>query len=301
MSTFDNNQEIKPSAGQLKLALVLPILLLVLYGSFVIVDAGHVGVVKRLGAVKPEFLTEGFHFKLPLVDVVEPVDIRLTRIETKAASSSRDLQTVQTQVTVQFSLNGAVAPKTYQKIGSRRAIASILVFPAIQESVKAITAQYTAEQLITQRAEVKGKIQEAIKNFIDNTLKEKEVVGALQIANVAITDFDFSKEFNNAIELKVRAEQEALQAKNEKLRRVTQAEAAAAEKKLAADAFAYKISVESKARAQAISREAEALKGNPELISLRSVEKWDGTLPRFSGGDSVPFIDINKVTDSRSK
>jgi len=166
------------------------------------------------------------------------------------------------------------------------------------ESVKAITALYTAEQLITRRDEVKAKIQEQINSFLNETLMEKDLAGLLTIANVAITDFDFSAEFNRAIEEKVRAEQEALKAKNEKLRRVTQAEAAAAERTLAADAAAYEIEVESKARAAAIEREAEALEGNPQLIQLRIAEKWDGTLPRFSGGDSIPLINIDGLDKS---
>ena len=116
------------------------------------------------------------------------------------------------------------------------------------------------------------------------------------IANVAITDFDFSAEFNRAIEEKVRAEQEALKAINEKLRRVTQAEAAAAERTLAADAEAYQIEVASKARADAIRREAEALKDNPALIQLRIAEKWNGQLPQVSGGGAIPLLDLRSLT-----
>ena len=189
-------------------------------------------------------------------------------------------------------MNGAVMPLTYQKIGRREVVEGTLVNPAIMESVKAITAQYTAEQLITKRAEVKAQIQQAVSAFIDETLAQKEVVGAVSLANVAITDFDFSAEFNRAIEDKVRAEQEALQAKNEKLRRVTQAEAAAAERTLAADAEAYQIEVASKARADAIRREAEALKDNPALIQLRIAEQWDGRLPQVSGGGAVPLLNL---------
>jgi len=274
--------------------LVIAAALLIL-NSFKIVDAGHTGVIKRLGAVKPEPLSEGFHLKIPFVDTIEEMDLRLTKAEADAASSSRDLQTVQTKVTVQFSLNGAAAPTTFQKIGTRRSVSHILVYPAIQESVKAVTAQYSAEQLITKREEVKQRIQEAIVKFVETTLKQKGAEGSISIANVAITDFDFSDEFNKAIELKVRAEQEALQAKNEKLRRVTQAEAAAEEKKLSASANAFQIEVQSEARAEAIRREAEALKNNPELIELRRIERWNGELPKFNGGGAVPFIDVDKV------
>ncbi len=278
-----------------KYPMIIIILFFIISNVFVVVDSGHVGIVRTLGAVQLDALPEGFHFRKPIIDKVEQMDVRLTKANAKAQAASKDLQTVRTQVTVQYSLVGEVAPLTFQKIGNRDIVSATLIEPAIQESVKAITAQYTAEQLVTKRAEVKLQIQEAINNFIYITLKEKGVDNSLRIANVAITDFDFSDEFNRAIELKVKAEQEALQAKNEKTRRVTQAEAAAAERELAADAEAYEITVASKARAEAIRREAKALKNNPELIQLRVAEKWDGKLPKFSGSEAVPLINLDAV------
>ncbi len=273
--------------------LVIVGIVLFLTSSFVTVQSGHVGVVRTLGAVQPNALPEGFHLKKPYLDKVEQMDIRLTKAVVKSEAASKDLQTVRTQVTVQYSLVGAVAPKTYQKIGVRSVVAVTLIEPAIQESVKSVTAQFTAEQLVTKRAEVKLLIQEAINNFINITLREKGVVNSIRIANVAITDFEFSAEFNKAIELKVRAEQEALQAENEKTRRVTQAEAAAAEIKLAAEAEAFQIEAASKARAAAIAREAKALRGNPDLIQLRIAEKWNGVLPKFTGSDAIPLLNID--------
>ncbi len=224
-----------PKFNVLYIAVIVGIVLVV-SNSFVTVQSGHVGVVRTLGAVQPNALPEGFHVVKPFLDKVEQMDIRLTKAVVKSEAASGDLQTVRTQVTVQYSLVGAVAPKTYQKIGVRSVVEVTLIEPAIQESVKAVTAQFSAEQLVTKRAEVKILIQQAINNFINITLKEKGVVNSLRIANVAITDFEFSAEFNKAIELKVRAEQEALQAENEKTKRVTQAEAAAAEIRLAAEA-----------------------------------------------------------------
>ena len=279
----------------LTLGIPLLILIIVAIQCFTVIDAGYVGVVKRLGAVQPRYLSEGFHFKSPFIDSVEDFDIRLSKVETSAGASSKDLQVVETQIAVQYSMTPELMPLTLQKVGTRSVVERTLISPSIMESVKAITALYTAEQLITKRDEVKSKIQGQINSFLDETLSEKELNGLLIIANVAITDFDFSAEFNRAIEEKVRAEQDALKAKNEKLRRVTQAEAAAAERTLAADAAAYEIEVESRARADAIKREAEALAGNPQLIQLRIAEKWNGQLPRFSGGDSIPRISIDNI------
>ncbi len=279
-----------------KFSRYIPILLILLFlvpSSFVVIDAGKVGVVKRLGAVQPASLPEGFHFKLPFVDQIIKVDVRLMNSRSAALSSSKDLQTVRTTVEVQYSINGEMAPFTYQKVGLNRQIQARVIEPAIGESVKAVTAQYTAEELVTKRGTVKLQIQEAIQNYIDATLEKKQIKEGIEIANVAITDFNFSDEFNRAIEMKVKAEQEALQAKNEKIKRITQAEASASEQELAADASAYEIAVASKARAAAIKREAKALHNNPELIQLRIAEKWDGKLPHFNGSSAIPFLNID--------
>ncbi|RAP33298.1 hypothetical protein DID77_03285 [Candidatus Marinamargulisbacteria bacterium SCGC AG-439-L15] len=273
---------------------VLIPLLLLAANTVVVIDAGSVGIVKKLGAVNELPLSEGLHFKAPFIDTIIRLDIRLNNTRSEALSSSKDLQTVKTIVSVQYSLNGDMAPLTFQKIGGTRQVQATVIEPAISESVKSITAKYTAEELITKREHVKTQIQQAIQAFIDTTLSKKAIKNGIRIANVAITDFNFSAEFNRAIELKVKAEQEALQAKNEKIRRVTQAEAAASEQKLSADASAYAITVASRARAEAIRREAKSLKNNPELIQLRIAEKWDGKLPHFNGSSAVPFLNITQ-------
>jgi len=280
-------------------ALVLIAFLVLLSGMAVVVEAGHVGVLRTLGAVRAEPLKEGFHFKRPFIDQVEQVDIRLIASHAQATAASRDLQTVTTQVTTQYSMQGELAPLTYQRVGNLAKISAALVEPAIQECVKAVTAKFTAEELVTKREFVKQQIQQALVSYINTTLLEKGLENSLIVANVAITDFNFSQEFNRAIELKVQAEQQALQAKNEKIKRVTQAEAAASERTLAADAEAYSTEVQSKARADAIKREADALKQSPELIRLRAVEKWDGMLPRITSGGVVPFLNLDAEAEQK--
>lgn len=284
------------NANHIIYGVVALVALVILWSCWVIVESGNVGVVRTLGSVQPDHLEEGFHLKKPFLDDVVEIDVRLRKAESDASAASGDLQVVNTQVAVQYSLVGDMMPRTYQRIGPRATVVETnVIYPAILESVKAITAKYTAEELVTKRADVKLQIQEAIGANINTTLAQKEVTGAVRLANVAITDFEFSDEFNNAIEEKVRAEQEALKAENEKVRRVTQAEAAAAERTLAADAEAYQIEVESKARAEAIRREAEALKDNPSLIELRIAEKWDGQLPQFTGGGAIPLLNVDAI------
>lgn len=269
------------------------------------VSTGHVGVVKHFGAVEPFALGEGVHLTSPwpFTDV-EEVTVQTGATETESAASSKDLQAVHTRVTVQWSVDPVQAPKLVQKFGTCDGCwTNGIVNPAVQEVVKAVSARYTAEQLVTERAQVHQEIEVGLNQFIGKTLGERGAKGAIKIANVAVTNFDFSKEFNESIEAKVKAEQDSLRAENEKRTRITQAEAKAREVTLAAealakqttlqaDAVAYSIDAESKAKAAAIKREADALQANPALLDLRRIERWDGKVPVTMTGGAVPFFNV---------
>ena len=264
------------------------------------VPAGYVGVKMRFGKVAELPLTPGLHFTIPYCETIVNVDTRLKSFEIEAGAASKDLQVVETKISVQHSLNGDSANKAYQKVGTLEQIDMSIVAPAVLESLKAVTAHYTAEELITKRDIVKQQVSEEIQRFIDQTLAERSIDGAIHVANVAIKDFDFSREFNASIEAKVRASQEALRAQNEKQKRITDAEALAKEKELSASAEAFKIEQESTARAAAIEREAKALAANPLLLQLRAIEKWDGSVPRFASANNIiPFMNVETLTGNQ--
>ena len=266
----------------LMVSVILGFGILCLSVSIRIVPVGHLGVLKYWGQVQHNtVLSEGLHLITPIRTTVEYINVKLLKFNQKTSASSKDLQIVSTVVSIQFSL--AEVSSLYQKIGTEALVTHILLKPAVEESVKAVTAQYTAEELIKKRPEVKVQIGNTITDFLEKTLKKKGLnEHSLIVANVAITEFDFSDEFNRSIEMKVRAEQQALQAKNEKLKKITDAEA-----------VAEKIKIESLARANAIRREAKALKENPLLIEYKRMEKWDGKLPGVTGG-AIPMFDIKK-------
>ena len=202
-------------------------IVLLLFFSIRLVPVGHLGVLKHWGQVKHEkILPEGLHFITPVRTTTAYINIKLLKYNQKATASSKDLQNVTTVISIQFSLNEV--SELYQKIGTEEMVTHILLKPAVEESVKAVTAQYTAEELIKKRPEVKTQIGKTIGAFLNETLRGKKLSEqSLIIANVAITDFNFSDEFNKSIEMKVRAEQQALQAKNEKIKKITDAEAVA--------------------------------------------------------------------------
>lgn len=275
--------------------IILSLVLLWIFFPLRIVPSGYIGVLTVFGKISKSPRQPGLHIILPIVMNIHKLDTRLKSYEVQASAASKDLQIVNTVISVQHSLNPLNAPQSFAAIGDLNQFDITVVSPSVLESLKAVTARYTAEELITKRHVVKEETSTAIQDFINHTVDDKGISGALHISNVAIKDFVFSQDFNASIEAKVKALQDSLRAKNEKERRITEAEAGAREKELAADADAYQIEKLSIQRASAIERESKALSQNPLLIQLRAIEKWQGNVPQFvGGGQPVPFVDIER-------
>lgn len=273
---------------------------------FVTVDKGHVGVKTRFGKVIDGALSPGLQWKTPFIERVFEINIQKANARQHSQAASNDLQKVDTDVSVLYALTPAIVPKGFEVIGDREAIESTIIEPAIKETFKAVNAHYTAEELISKRTEVSQKISDELKHFVDRSCQEGGVEGLIRIDNVAIEDFRFSAQFDQSIEAKVTAEQEALRAKEEKQRTITEAEAAKEKVRLESEAEALQITNQAEAkakeiellsiaRAEAIEREAKALADNPNLIELRKIETWDGKLPTFTGGGAIPFFDVQQV------
>lgn len=244
-------------------------LIVVIFASLTVVGAGQRGVVVRLGSVQDRVLDEGMHLKAPFVDSVKKLDVRTRKIETQESAASKDLQIVTTKIALNYHLDPESVNSLWQGIGSE--YASRIIDPAIQEAVKASTAKYTAEELITLREEVKNTAKE----ILSKRLQENFMI----LDDLSIVDFDFSPSFNKAIEAKVTAEQEALAAKN-KLEQVK---------------FEAQQRIEqANAEAEAIRIQADAIRsqGGKEYVNLKAIEAWDGVLPKQLLSDVVPFVNI---------
>lgn len=266
------------------------ILVIIIFGSVYSINAGERGVLLTLGKASEDVMQPGLHFKLPLVQSIQKMDIRTQKYEAEATSSSKDLQVVNTKVAVNYSLKVSDVVTMYSDLAF--AYEDRIIQPAIQEAVKSATARYTAEALITNRPLVKKDITD----LITLRLSEKYMI----TDEISLTDFQFSDVFDASIEAKVKAEQEALKAINdleriitEKQQTITRAEADAESKKTIADAEAYKIEVEAKAEAYAIMVIRNELEKDPIIIQYKYLEKWNGILPLYTGmEDPVPFITI---------
>jgi len=242
-----------------------------LFASIYIISAGERGVLLTFGKPSMEAQGEGLHFKIPLVQSIKKMDVKTQKYESDSSAASKDLQVVSTKIAVNYHLVPANVPILYSEIG--KDYQDRVIQPMVQEVVKASTAQFTAEELITRRPEVKEKIKELLKE----RLMERDII----VEDISITNFDFSESFNAAIESKVTAEQ----------------------LKLKAERDLERIKIEAAQEIESAKAEAESLRLQkqqitPDLIKLReieaqilAIEKWDGIMPQVTGG-AIPFIDL---------
>ena len=240
------------------------VILIFLFGSVRIVKSGQVGVKTRFGKVMDVQTHEGVNFKLPLIEKIVKMNIKVQKEEVETTSASKDLQDVSVKIAVNYRIDGVKAKELYKNIG--KDYDEIVLQPAIQESIKAVTSKYTAEELITKRNKVSKNCME--------TLQSKIQKYGLSIDNFNITNFNFSKEFNKAIEEKQVAEQKVLTAKQQLEKAKVDAE-----KKI----------VSAKAEKKANELKQKSLTDN--IIKEKFIEKWNGELPKVSGSGSIVNID----------
>ena len=246
--------------------------ILIFFRPWVQVGAGQRGIVLDFGAVQKKVLDEGLHFRIPVMQEVVLMDVKVQKAETDAAAASADLQDVTSRVALNYHIVPDQANVVYQKIGIH--FKERIIDPAILEVVKAVTAKYTAEELITKRPAVSEAMRVA--------LADRLIANNIAVDAFSITIFSFSKIFTEAIESKQTAEQLALKAKRD-LDRIK----IEAEQKITA------------ARAEAESLRLQRANISADLIELRKIEanmkaidKWNGVLPQVTGGGAIPMIGL---------
>lgn len=254
-----------------------------LFSMFETVDTGYRGVVTNLSKVTGEVKDEGFYTLNPFTQDVIEMNVQLQKSEVEASAASKDLQNVSAKIAINFHLDPTKVDIIYQEM--RQDYVERLIAPAIQESIKSATAKYTAEELITKRAEVREAI--AV------NLKEKVEYRGILVDEVNLINFNFSESFNNAIEAKVKAEQDALASRNtlEKIKYDAQQNVERARGEGEARVLA------AKAEAEAIKIQAEAIQsqGGADYVKLKAIEQWNGDVPTtMVPGSTVPFINLNQ-------
>ena len=259
--------------------IVVVLILLFIIKPWAKIGPGERGIVLNFGAVQKSVLSEGLHFRIPIMQEVVVMDVKVHKALTDAQAASADLQDVSSAVALNYHVIPDKANTVYQQIGSQ--FKERVIDPAIQEVVKAVTARYTAEELITKRP--------AVSEAIRTSLMERLSAYNIAVDSFSIVNFSFSKSFTEVIESKQAAEQLALKAKRD-LERIK----IEAEQKVTA------------ARAEAESLRLQRANISPDLIELRrieanmkAIEKWNGILPQVTGGGAVPMIGLGDITPKR--
>ena len=250
------------------LLVIVPIILIIIlfFSSFTTIKSGEVGIRIRFGKVVNKETTEGINFKIPFIEKIEKMNIKVQKVEVKTSSSSKDLQEVDMNLAVNYRIESKEATRLYKTVGI--GYQEVILSPAIEESIKAVTSQYTAEELITHRSEVSSKCMEE--------LSKKVGKYGISVSDFNITNFSFSAEFDKAIEEKQVAEQKVLTAKQE-----LEKEKIEAEKKI----------VKAEAEKKANEMKQQTLTYN--IIKEKFIEKWNGELPKVTGNGSI--LDISKL------
>ncbi len=254
------------------------VIIVIMAESVVIVEAGHRGVVLYLGAVENRVLGEGMHFITPFAEQVIQMEVRTLKFQADASSASNDLQEVQTVIALNFHIDPSQANIIYQQLGAD--YADRIIAPTIQESVKASTAKFNAEELITKREIAKGVISETIRK----TLSERNII----VETVFITDFKFSDAFAAQIESKVVAYQKFLTEENN----LKAIQVIANQTVVQAEAQARANVAKANGESQAIKIINEELKQSPDYLKWQAINKWNGQMPYVLGNGGFPFFQL---------
>ena len=258
------------------------------------VPSGYRGVLITWGKVEDTILQEGLNFKTPFTQTVVLMNVQIQKAESTEATATKDLQEVSTTVAVNYRVDPMAVNDVYKDL--RQDYVNRVIKPNIEESLKATTAIFRAEELVTKRAEVK--------QTFDDILAERLAIFNINVVSVSLTDFQFSPSFSAAIDAKVTAEQQALVSKNEleKIRyeaqqQIIQAEAAknATIRRAEGDALAQII--EANATAQSIQIITSQM--TDEYANYLWLKQWDGKLPLvYTRDENGLIIDISEFVNN---
>lgn len=294
---------------RISIAAIIVILVIILAAnSFTTVPVGATGIMLTMGRIEEgKALSEGIHFKIPFIQRIVSLDNRVKKLELTTEAFSKDIQTVSATLAVNYQLQAERTFDIYKKHGTQ--YEQNIIIPAAHEVLKSVCAQYTAEQLITLRAESSDKMRDELDTKLHSM--------GITVTDFNIIDFDFSEEYISAVESKQVAEQlkkkaatenetAIAQAEREKQVSIKQSEAEAERVRIEAQANADSLLIEAEAQASAAKLAAEAEAYRLEVVGSRITdeiikktlsEKWDGQLPSVVGSSTTGIMDITDLID----
>ncbi|MDO5324425.1 MAG: prohibitin family protein [Clostridia bacterium] len=290
------------------LAIAALLVVILAADSFATVPVGSTGILLTFGKVEEgKALSEGLHMKIPLVQRIVSMDNRVKKLELNTEAFSKDIQTVSATLAVNYRLQAEKSFAIYKTHGTQ--YEQNIIVPATHEVLKSVCAQYTAEELISKRAESSDMMRDELDAKLSGM--------GITVTDFNIIDFDFSDEFINAVEAKQVAEQvkkkaatenetAIAQAEREKQVSIKQSEAEAERVRIEAEAQAQSTLIAAQAQADAVklAADAEAYRMENEgkyvtasLIDKILAENWDGKLPNVVGGDVKGILNVDSLLD----
>lgn len=254
--------------GMPLIILALLVCFLVMCNPFVMVGPGERGIKINLGHVQPESYGEGLHTIFPFIQKFRTMDVKTQRNTLTTAVYTKDIQQARITYVINYNVMPDKVNKLFQEVGLD--YESKILTPVVEGTIKDIIGKWNAQDLIANREKATGEILYKLQNSLSDNY--------INVTDFQMTEINYSDVFERAIESKVTAEQEALKAKN----KTVQVQEEARQKVIAAEAEARSMSI----RAQALAQ-------NKSLVQYEAVQKWDGKMPQYMLGNSVPFINVS--------
>jgi len=277
--TIDVGEFKVPKPRTVGMLFLLIIIIIILWGTFVIIPAGHRGVALWWGSVENRIMGEGLNFKVPIAENIIKVDVRVQPHPFKEIdASSKEYQMVKMTGMMNFHIDPAYVNDLYQKVGLD--FADKVIDPAFNDFVKEVVPTYPIGEILPKREEIR---KTAMKKLGDNLSRYHVIVDDIYFANIR-----FSSEYEGAIEAKQVAQQQVETQKQVLAQREIEAQQKVATAKGEAE------SIQVVAQGQAKANDALSRSISPILVQYKGIEKWNGALPQVSGG-AVPFIDLGKT------
>lgn len=251
----------------IKWGIVAVVAALLVFSSFYTIRSTERGVLSTFGKMSDDVITDGLHVKIPFIQTIKRVNVQQKKFDGKENSYTRDVQTSEVEYTINYELVRENVSKLMKNVGDD--YHNRIVVPFIRSAMKEAFGNFAATEIVENRDAVRREIEQQLRKTLDSNY----------FVNIQfqLVDIDFDDDFENAIKEKQVAEQNALKAKNVTI----QVEEQAKQTKIRAEADA-----------EAMRIKANALERNPKLVNYEAVQKWDGKLPEYMLGNSVPFIDL---------
>ncbi len=283
-STQDNSEKQKNWSKLILIAAIVVAALILIFNSFSVVNEGFIGIKYRFGRIVRSDMTAGLNFHIPFIEEIQQVDTREQVYSITADAYTSDTQTVDTlQLKLNYCYDGSRLPEIIRTIGISNVENKLLV-PNVAKISKDEIGKVKAEDLVQNRATVQNAIYDALKE----TLAPQGII----VTAFAIENLSFDEAFEQSIQAKVIAAQDALKMQNKTAEREEEAK----QQVIAAQAEADSQKIKADAEAYAIEAVQKQLAESPNYIDYLKITQWDGVLPQAIGTEVNPFIPLETQT-----